>query len=184
MKRRWRHSSAAPSAGGPAHGDGLDDEIWTRLSAILAAGNRGDADRLASLWLSLERQVSDHQRDLAGVYVWYLLEYRVLHILRHRATPDDLQDLASRNYPKFARLIKENEISLYDTLCTVFRFAPPERQIGGTRLFVSGSAAVSVLLDNPPDELPAIRPHLANWYHRHAGKLQELGMTAPPRSAP
>jgi len=154
------------------------------LRDILAAGHRGDPDEFAGLWLSLERDATDHQRGLAGVYVYYVLEYRVHDILQGRPTPQDLHDLANRAYPRFAKLIKENEASLEDTLSTVFRFASADEQVTGGRLLVAGSAAISALLDDVDAQLSAIREPFPRWYARNAAKLTELGPPAPPRSRP
>jgi hypothetical protein len=183
MKRFFRNASHEPEDGVPSN-DVLDKEVWRRLEAIFAAGYRGDPDDFAGLWLSLEREVTDHQRGLAGVYVWYMLEYRVHDILQRRPTLEDLHEVASRGNAKFAKLIKENETSLEDTLRTVFKFSSAKTQVTGGRLFVAGSAAVSVLLDDPDAQLSAMRAPLAGWYARHAAKLRELGPMAPPRSAP
>jgi hypothetical protein len=116
---------------GVSSSDALDKEVWRRLRAIVAVGNQGDADALSGLWQTLEREVPDDQRGLAGVYVWYLVQ-----------------------------------------------------QVNGGKLVVSASAAVSVLLDDPNSQFAIIRPPLARWSARNAGRLRELGPMAPPRSAP
>lgn len=115
--------------------------------------------------------------------MWYILEYRVHDILQRRPTPDDLRQLASSANSRFKRLIHENDASLEDTLCTVFKFASGDRQVTGGRLLVAGSAAISVLIDGPA-ALRTVRPPLARWYAAHATKLRELGPMAPPRSPP
>jgi hypothetical protein len=164
-------------------GDGLDEEIWRRLEAIVGAGLAGDADEFADLWQRLEREVTDHQRGLAGIYVWYIVEYRVHEILQRRPTPQDLQQLAGTANSRFATLIRQTEASLEDTLCTVFKFASGDRQVTGGRLLVAGSAAISVLF-NDTAALQKVRAPLARWYAAHAAKFRELGSMAPPRSAP
>jgi hypothetical protein len=165
-------------------GDGLDNEVWRRLGAIIRAADIGDADEFAGLWQSLERELTDHQRGLAGVYVFYIVEYRVHDILQRRPGPADLHDLAVRASTRFERIIRPTEASLYDTLCTVFKFAPADRQVTGGRLLVVGSAAFAALTDGPSSELQAIRLPLARWYAAHAQKFRELGSMAPPRAAP
>lgn len=184
MERFFRNASARESPDYVPSSAVLDEEVWRRLGTIFAAGYRGDPEAFAGLWLSLEREVTDHQRGLAGVYVWYMLEYRVHDLLQRRPTPEDLHEIASRGSPKFAELIKKDEASLEDTLRTVFRFSSANKQVAGGQFFVAGSAAVSVLLDDPDSELSAMRAPLARWYARHAAKLRELGPMAPPRSAP
>jgi hypothetical protein len=135
MKRlftgRPRREDSAGTGSRPTEaglGDGLDDEVWRRLEAIVGAAEIGDPDEFAGLWQSLEREVTDQQRGHAGVYVFYILEYRVHDILQRRPAPSDLHDLAVRASARYQRIIRPTEASLYDTLCTVFKCAPAAKR--------------------------------------------------------
>ena len=174
MSRFGRFTSRKPTRAEEADGE-LDEEVWRQLTGIIAAGSIGDANELSRLWLQLERELSDHQRNLAGVYVWYLVEYCVHDVLQRQPTPGDLRDLATEAAPKFAKLIRAGEVDLESTLRTVFRFAAPDQQVTGGRLYIAGSAAVSVLLSDPA-ALQAIRAPLSRWYSRNAAKLAGLGI--------
>jgi hypothetical protein len=184
VKRPFRGGSAREPADGVQSGGALDEEVWRRLAAIVAAGNQGDADELSGLWQTLEREVSDDQRGLAGVYVWYLVQYQVIDVLGRKPTVEDLHELAVSIHPKFSKLIRWDIERLEDMLCTIFELAPPGRQVTGGQLVVSASAVVSVLVDDPISQLAIIRPPLARWSARNAGTLRKLGPMAPPRSAP
>lgn len=175
---------AGGSRSGSAAFDGLDDNVWRRLQAIVGVAFGGDADEFARLWQKLEAEVTDDQRGLAGIYVWYLLEYRVHDILQRRPVPADLHRLASDGAnSRFLKIIKKNEASLENTLRTIFKFASGDEQVTAGRLLVAGSAAISALLDDTA-QLDAMRAPLGRWYSTHAARFRELGSMAPPPPAP
>jgi hypothetical protein len=158
--------------------DGIDDQVWRRLVSAIAAGSRGDADEMVRYWSEHERQISNDQRGLAGVYVWYILQYRVIEIVDRVPTVGDLSGLVNNIYPKFARLILRDEDYLLRVLMSIFNLISPEQQVRGGEIVVSGSAAISALLENPAGELILIRPHLSQWLMRNRSRLDELGITS------
>jgi hypothetical protein len=178
MSRFGRLTSRKPVRAEEPEGE-LDEEVWRQLTGIIAAGTKGDGNKLARLWLRLERELSDRQRKLAGVYVWYLVQYCVAQILQRSPTAGDLHDLAVRGDPKFAQLIRAGEVNMEKTLRSVFQFASPDQQVTGGQLYIAGSAAVSALLSDPA-ALEAIRGPLSRWYARNATTLTDLGILATP----
>jgi hypothetical protein len=171
---RWvARGSRRASTGdaGPAD-DGLDGLSWDVLCQSVAAAHRGDAQAHAAPLLRYEREVPRDTR--AGVYLWYLLRYRVAELLGRRPSPEDLHALAERSYPAFARLIRGDRSQLEDTLFTVFGLACEGRKVGGGMGVVMGSAALGVLLDDPETELAAMRPHLAQWRRASADEFRDL----------
>ena len=168
---RWaaRGSRRARTGDTVSAGDGLDGLSWEVLCQSLAAAHRGDAQAHVAPLLGYEREVPHDVR--AGLYLWYLLRYRVIEVLGRKPTPEDLHSLAERSYPTFAKLIRGDESQLEDTLLTVFGFAPEERKVSGGRAVVLGSAALGILLEDPETELAAMRPHLARWQHANADKF-------------
>jgi len=61
-------------------------------------------------------------------------------------------------------------ITLEDTLRAYFLLPQVGSQLTAGRLFVSATAAVGVLLDDPSTDLEVIRPNLAEWRSRDLGK--------------
>jgi len=151
--------------------------VWRRLACILAAGQRGDADGLASAWLELER-VSSEDQLLAGVYVWYMLYHHVVEIFGRRPSRDDLAEIADEVRRRYARLIRADDHLLEDTRDSVF--ATPGRQVTGGKLFVSGSAVLSALLDDPAAQLRAMKEPLEHWCVGKARRLRDLGIASTP----
>jgi hypothetical protein len=147
--------------------DGIDEEVWQRLADVLAVANRGDGDTFLRLLKRFDTW-SDERRDQAASYLFYLLRYRVAEILGRRPAAEDLNDLAGRTHPKYAKVVRESVTTLEDTLRAVFMMAPTGTQQWGARLFVSGTAAAGVLFSDPSADLAPIRPHLAAWLSRDA----------------
>ena len=172
---RWRsHNRPVPQA--DASADGLDEGVWKMMCAILVAANQGDSAAFIDASERLTQSLALEGQRLAGTYLLYLLQYRVIEILGHRPTREDLQRLADRATPKYARLLKVEASQLEDTLRTTFKFASPETELKGGRFAVSSSAALGVLLDNPLADLQGMRPHLAEWWRRNAEKFRDIGV--------
>jgi hypothetical protein len=64
-------SRAAPSV------DGLDDDVWQRLTLVLAAANRADGNAMAKHLRKLAALPGD-KTEAASKYLWYLLRFRVV----------------------------------------------------------------------------------------------------------
>ena len=176
-----KHQRSRGSRGWPVQrdlpDDELDEEIWERLTAAIAAGSRGEPDEMARYWSEHEQRVSDDQRGLVGIYVWYILQYLVIDTLGHVPTVSDLRELASDIYPKFAPLIVRDEDYLVRVLMSIFNLVSPEHQVKGGEIVISGSAVISSLLEGSSGELTSIRPHLSQWLKRNRANLGELGIT-------
>jgi hypothetical protein len=154
-------SHAAPSA------DGLDEDAWQCLTAAILAANREDGNGMAMHIRKFEALPdADDKADAASRYLWYLLRYRVVELLRRRPTAEDLHELASRTYPRYRQVVRESVITLEDTLRAYFRLPPIGSQLPAGRWFVSATATVGVLLDDPATDLEVIRPSLAEWRSR------------------
>jgi hypothetical protein len=172
---RWVGRASRQARAGDANraDDGLDGLSWDVLCQSLAAAHRGDPDAHVAPLLRYEREVPHDTQ--AGIYLWYLLRYRVAELLGRRPSSEDLHALAERFYPAFAKLIRGDVRQLEDTLLTVFGLAPADRKVSGGMGVVMGSAALGVLLDDPEPDLAAMRPHLAEWQRANADEFRDLG---------
>lgn len=154
--------------------DGLDARSWDALWQSVPAAHRGDAEAHVVPLLRYERDAPADVR--AGVYLWFLLRYRVAELLGRRPSPEDLHVLAVRFHPEFARLVLGDQRRLEDTLLTVFALAADGGKVTGGDAVVMGSAALGVLLDDDPEaQLAAMRPALADWWRRNADRFRDLG---------
>jgi hypothetical protein len=171
---RWvaRGSRQARAGDADPEEDGLDGLSWDVLYQSVAAAHRGDDEAHVAPLLRYEREVPHDGR--AGLYLWYLLRYRVAELLGRRPGQEDLHALAGCIYPAFAKLIRGDRSQLEDTLLTVFGLAAEDRKVSGGRGVVMGSAALGVLLDDPESELAAMRPHLAQWRRANADEFRDL----------
>ncbi len=156
LKAGWDAPPPAPSVE-------LDEEIWRRLAAALAAANRGDAKGFLRLVQRIDAGLSAQRRDESSNYLAFLLKYRVAEILGRRPTAEDLHDLAVQAHPKYAKVVRLPTVMLEDTLRAVFKMPPTGPQESGARLFISGLAAAGVLLNDPQADLAILRPPLAEW---------------------
>jgi hypothetical protein len=171
---KWRSQSRSGPRG-DAFGDGLDQGVWQMICDILAAAHQGDADAFIRATEQLTQTQPLAGQRLAGAYLLYLLQYRVIDILGRRPTLEDLQQLARRASPKYGRLLRVEASLPEDTLRTTFKLASPEREVKGGRFAVSSSATLGVLLDDPQPDLEVMRPHLAEWWRRNEEKFRDLG---------
>ena len=171
---RWVARGSRQARAGDANlaDDGLDGLSWDVLCQSVVAAHRGDAEAHVAPLLRYEREVPRDGR--AGLYLWYLLRYRVAELVGRRPGPEDLHALAERFYPPFAKLIRADRSQLEDTLLTVFGLTAEDRKVSGGTGVVMGSAALGVLLDDPETELAAMRPHLAGWRRAHADEFRDL----------
>jgi hypothetical protein len=161
---KGRKRSAESGAPGPA--DGLDARAWAVVCESATAAHHGDAGAHVAPLLRYEREAP--QDIVVGAYLWYLLRYRVVELLKVRPSAEDLRALADRYYPAFSKLIRGDQGQLAGTLLTVFALAAEDRKVSGGKAAVLGSAALGVLLEHPQAELAAMRPHLAAWWERNA----------------
>jgi hypothetical protein len=152
----------------------LDDELWGRLAAVIAAANRGELNTMVRLFYQFDEGLSESMRCETRQYVWYVLRYSVAEAVGHRPTADDLHELAVRVYPQYARVLDVPVMTLEDTFRIFFRMPQLGDRLAGSRLIVASVAAVGVLLDDPVKALAKIRPSLAAWLRRGVGNTRIL----------
>lgn len=109
--------------------------------------NPGDSAAFIDASERLTQSLALEGQRLAGAYLLYLLQYRVIEILGYRPTREDLHRLSDRATPKHAGLLQVEASLLEDRLRTTFKFPSPQTELKGGRFAVSSSAALGVLLD-------------------------------------
>jgi hypothetical protein len=154
-------------------GDGLDDAVWQILIKAVLAAHRGDAH---AAQMATRRFATDLPIDgRPGTYIWWLLRYRVAQLLGRQPSPDDLHEIASRAHSRFAAVIRDASV-LEDVLLTVWKLAPPEREVNSGRFLVAGTVALGVLLRDPAADLEAARPDLSAWWRENLDKFRSQGI--------
>jgi hypothetical protein len=139
------------SCGGPTSpgtglpGDGLDGELWERLSDIMAASSSGDANAFTALLASYNAEIADEKRSTASAYVTYILRFLIIDPLHRRPTGADLRRVADQIFPRYAMVVRAPADLLEATLRAVFQMPQPRMRYDSAQMFVSAVAAVGVL---------------------------------------
>jgi hypothetical protein len=168
-------SDSSPAAA--AHNDGVNDDAWRRLSQIVIAANRGDADAHALAIMRWPAEVPLAVQQRVGVYLLYLLYRQVKVILGRQPTAEDLHELTGDIYPKFSEILsKADEILLEETLRRVFELPPLRAPLKPGDFGVFSSVALGVLMTNPEVDLETMLPGLASWLHRNQEKFRAEGL--------
>jgi hypothetical protein len=152
--------------------DALDETTWQILCAAAIAAHRGDvhASHMATRRFDIDVPVDGR----AGTYIWWLLRYRLAQLLGRRPSRGDLTQIAGYTEARFGIVIQDASL-LEDLLLTVWRLAPPGRQVTGGRFLIAGVAALGVLLNDPAADLEAVRPDLAAWWQKNLDKFRAQG---------
>ena len=168
---------ATPAAGMSAE-DGLDEIAWGRLRIIVDAANREDADGYAEalLWQPPDFGLAGHHRTAA--YLLYLLSFRVKEALQaNKPTEQQLHDLAVEIYPKLHEILENaDQIRVEETLRIAFELPPVAGGVTPGDFGVFAGAVLGLLMDNPDQELAAVRPRLAGWWNRNHDSFLRQGL--------
>jgi hypothetical protein len=177
------HPPGRTSGRGP-YGDGLNEDVWSRLVEIVSAANRGDADAhflAISKWPE-ELPLVGHQR--AAVYLLYLLYRQVrINLGGRRPTPEDLHDLTGTVYPRFREILTADALLLEEAFRAVFELPPLRVTLKPGERVALSSAALGVLMVDPAREMGEMRPGLASWLRRNQEKFRAEGLLDDPSGA-
>jgi hypothetical protein len=144
--------------------DGLDERIWQWVCDLVAAAYHSDTVAFRLVGRSITKGLAHETTGAPGVYLLYLIQYRMAEILGHRPSEADIRELAERGQDRYLVLIKQ-KIRMADVLSTAWEMAPPDRTVAGVYFWIGGAVALAALLDDPPrPELAKMRPYLAEWY--------------------
>lgn len=92
--------------------DGLDEGNWQILCDAVAAGYRGDVNAAGTATRRFDTDVAVDAQ--AGLYLRYLIWYRLAGMLGSAPTAEDLNELAARFYPRFAAVVR-GQVTLLQT---------------------------------------------------------------------
>lgn len=155
----------------------LDEEVWDRLIGIVTAAHEMDKASFVARARSFAEEVPlpGHQR--AGLYLWYLLRNALGGKVGGRVPTDAELTRISRDYvARFSTVVDADRPILEDTFRHVFERAPLKKEITPGELLVLGPAALGVLYEDPDAELSRMKPHLNNWWRKHAEKFHSQGL--------
>jgi hypothetical protein len=154
----------------------LNDDLWVRLRAVVAAASRGDSDAHALELLRWRNEVSLASQQHAGVYLLYLLYRAVKDMIGKSPTSVDLHEIAVSAYPRFREILRAEEAQLEDTFRRAFDL-PLRGPLKPGEFVVFSSAALGVLLMSPDEDLERMRPGLASWLDRNRDRFRAEGLT-------
>ena len=158
----------------------VDEQAWGLLTAAVSAANRGDEEAFASTTTELTRVLDLEQQRVAGLYLVYLLRYALARAVGgHRPEAQELMPLASEHGHAFSALLQRAAPDLLvRTLLTAYKLIPAKDEVSGALFSLAATAALGTLLEDPANDLAAMRPHLVEWCDRHRDDFQR---TVRPR---
>ncbi|HEX6452160.1 MAG TPA: hypothetical protein VF060_22205 [Trebonia sp.] len=167
---------SGPDQGGSA-GARIDEDVWERLAGIIRAAHEMDREVFAALTRSFGTEVELRGHQRGGLYVWYLLRNALGGKVGERVPTDAELVRISHDYVGgFSAVTGAGRNVLEDLFWKVFERAPLTKEVGPGDLFVLGSASLGVLYESPDAELRRMKPHLTNWWQKHAGKFHSQGL--------
>lgn len=92
--------------------DGLDEANWQILCQAVAAAHRGDVIAAGNATRRFDTDVAVDAQ--AGLYLRYLIRYRLADMLGRAPAEQDLRDIANRVYPRFAIVVR-GDVTLLQT---------------------------------------------------------------------
>lgn len=160
----------------------IEEQVWNTLAETVKAANRCDADAYAQWITRWSRELPLQARHQCGLYLWYMMQYRIKDLLRREPTPADLHQLANNAYPQFREVLsKAEEIHLEEALRRALEFKPLEIRLTAGEFQLFGAAALGVLLSDPEHDMEAMRPSLEVWWSRNRERFASLGVSGAER---
>ena len=158
--------------------DGLDEEVWARLMHIVRAANRADALAYAGEVVAWRQNFALPGQHRMGLYLMYLLSYRVKEVLRqNKPTDNDLHEIAVATYPRVQHILDRTNITqLEETVRIAFDRPPLQTGVTPGEFMIFAGALLGVLMTNPDEDLKEIRPRLAAWWQRHYRNFRSQGL--------
>ena len=153
--------------------DEFDNAVWQIVRDAVIAAHEGDvrAAHLATRRLDTDVPVDGRP----GTYLWWLLRHRVAQLLSRRPSPDDLHEIATRHMDAFGVVVRDTSV-FEDVLLTVWKLAPPEREVTAGRFIVAAVTALGILRDEPASDLDAVRPDLIAWWEKNLANFRRQGI--------
>jgi hypothetical protein len=155
-------------------GAGLDPANWEILCDAVAAAHDGDVVASQAATRRFDTDVPPDSQ--VGMYLWFLLRYRVVEMLGHRPSAEDLQGIAARAESRYNVIIRPGECPLVNVLRTVFVLAAKGEEVTAGGFVVAGAAALGALLNDPAADMEMMRPYLTDWWQRNLEKFRARGV--------
>jgi len=166
----------------PQGHDGIDETVWSRLSAIAQAAKEADAVSYATMILHWADDFPIPGQHRMGVYLMYLLGFRIKEMLReNKPTDADLHNVALTTHPLVNEVLDKATVTqLEETARIAFDRPTLSSAIAPAEFVIFAGAMLGVLLDDSAADLARIRPRLASWWQRHYENFRAQGLTDYP----
>jgi hypothetical protein len=144
------------------------DRIWRRLVPLALAARRGDtlAFPQGIEWMgSLAGAAALPELNMLIVCAGYLLRSRLAALFGRTPTEDDIRSVAEQAKPLVLELLRIDP----DQIEQVLRgsLGLPNTSVEGSKYLFIAVAALAALLDDPRNDLEAMREPLAAWCDKH-----------------
>jgi hypothetical protein len=155
----------------------IDEEIWDRLTEIIKAAHELNREAFVAHARSFADEMKLPKQQRAGLYLWYLLRNALGGTVGGRVPTDIELAQISRDYlERFNAVVDADRATMEDVFRKVFERAPLEKEVGPGALLVLAPAALGVIYPDPDVELNRMKPHLNNWWLKHAEKYHSQGL--------
>ena len=163
-----------PNAGG------IDPHLWRLMARAVIAASKTDAHGFVRALRVFGNRYPLPAQRLFGCYVVFLLKNRLTARVGPTPQPADLEEIASRIRPRFARVLPGQADTLNGLLLSAFGLASDQDAVTGARYTFGATAAIGVLLEGGVRELESLKPTLNAWLARGATTLRSA-CEAPPQ---
>lgn len=162
--------------------DGIDPDVWARLTVIVTAAARGDQRAYHTEIAGWRLSFALPGQHRMGVYLMYALSYQVKLLLQNnKPTADDLRRTALAVHPQVAQVLDRAQVTdLEETLRVAFGLPSQGAGVTPGQFGVLAGAILGVLMPDPLSDLAGIRPRLARWWHRHQDSIRAQGLRDYP----
>jgi hypothetical protein len=163
----------------PAAGGRLNDEVWDVLANLLDAAHGADHTKFTATLDPFTYSTPFEDQQLAALYAYFLLKYRVVLLMGHRPSTSELVDLATQHNREFETLLPgAPQHTLEETLRKVFKAGARQAGVKPGTYEISLITALGVLLREPRADLNEMRAPLTEWCKVNARHLDEARLRA------
>jgi hypothetical protein len=153
----------------------IDEDVWLVVVAMTDAASRGDRESFLRINQQFLDALGVKGGRTAGLYLVFMLRYRMIELLGHRPSADELHVLTVRFYPSYAVLIRRGgSRGLERVFLTVFAMLGADDQIDRHDFWSMSVVALGVLLRDPAADLEPMRAGLLRWLNGDAAKTSAL----------
>ncbi len=162
---------------------GLNQGYWNDIARAVEAAYRGDAAAFLDAMRLRDATPLHTPGSGFGVYLYVILQTRVVLTLDRIPTTRELESQAATLYPRYHALLRRSPVMLNLSVLTLEKTLmaavepgdfPPD--IRGTRWNLTAAAASGILMEDPQLDLFNTRRVVAQHWEQRGQRYRELGL--------